>query len=1032
MKRKVTKSIRSLGMTLSLLAFAIGGVFAQDPPSRISVRGVVSDEAGAPVVGVTIISPDGGAVTNALGEYSLTVASDAGLSFSLMGYQTATVPVGGRTTVDVTLLPDSQVLDDVIVIGYGTTTRRRATGAVDQIKASQIADRSVANVTQALQGTSPSLVIQNRSFNPNDQQNNINIRGIGTMNDNTPLLVVDGIPQGNMDALSQINPQDIASVSVLKDAGTAAIYGSRGANGVILINTKHGRRNQAPTVQFNAMVGVQSPKRLWEPVEGYQNAILRNVASANAGLPAEFTQEQIREHIRRGSGPILYDEIVKPAMQQSYNASVSGGSDNTTYLVSAGYFDQRSNYVGPGYGLRRYNFRTNIDTEYKRFKLAANLAYTRNNSLSTVADNGFLFADVARVPRYYYNVHTDPETGKYVINDVLNQYNTLGRLEKGGANHHDDDYISANAALDLKLFEGFKLRGVLGADLNASHRYTRTNLVEFYNLADMSAPPALEGTQRVSEDWSRKSWLVNMQVMADYDRTFGKHHVAAMVGASNESYQREEHQTRLEMSDPDLGIKGDGYLLHPNSYVSPENTQRTSISSLFGRFGYDYGDKYFVEASFRYDASSRFADVDRWGFFPSVSLSWRASEEGFMDWWRNNMGELKLRATYGTLGNQNISPYQYYTTWSLIKDTYGFDNTPVAGAGFSVASENLKWEVTRTLNFGVDASFLNNALTVSFDYFVRNTSDILTQPITPDMYGTSPRDANIGKMRTQGWELNMNYYLRTGEVNHSFNLNLGDSWNEVTDFNIYERLEKSAEYWLITRIGLPLKSYYGYKTDGLFQTQAEADAHAQFGGMKFQPGDPKYVDRDGNGVLDNNDLFYLGNPFPRYTFGFTYGTEWKGVDFSVFLQGVLKRDMMIRGELVEPFHGGPTGYGRAIYQHQLDYWTPTNTDAEYPRLAMSNFAYNGTYGSDILMYDASYMRVKNVQVGYTLPQRWTSKLGVSKFRLYANAQNLFTFSGISFVDPESSDAGSNMGGGGNSARNYPTLRYFGGGLDIVF
>jgi TonB-linked SusC/RagA family outer membrane protein len=1018
-------------LMLLLLAFASTAVFAQAP---LTVRGVVSDETGAPLAGVSVTTSSGGVVTDPLGEYSIAVAADGELQFTYLGYATQTIPVNGRTTIDVGMLPDSQVMDDVIVIGYGTTTRRRATVAVDQVKASQIENRSVANMAQALQGTAPSLVIQTRNFNPNNQNNNINIRGIGTMGSNQPLLVVDGMIQDGLDAMSQINSADIESVSILKDAGSAAIYGSRAGNGVILLNTKRGRRNQAPVVKFGAMLGVQDPHRLWEQVEGYQNMVLKNTALANAGMAPEFTQAQILDEYNKGSGPILYDDIIKPAMQQSYNASVSGGSEYTTYMISAGYFNQKSNFVGPGYGVERLNFRSNLDTEYKRFKFSANLAYTRQNNLSPYANEGNVFADVVRVPRYSTNLHTDPETGKYVINGTLRQFNSLGLLEAGGTYKQDNDIFSGNASLDLKIIEGLKLRGAMGADITSAHRYSRQYAVEFYDLADMSAAPAIDGTNRVSADWSEKKWIVNMQIMADFDRYFGKHHVHALIGGSNESYQRQAHQLHLNYSDPDLGIEGDGTIIDPlGSYVTPGSTTRRSISSIFGRAGYDFSDKYFIEGSFRYDGSSKFAPVDRWGFFPSVALSWRASEENFMEWWRYNMGELKLRATLGTLGNQDVADFQYYTTWQLYANNYGFNNVPVAGAGFSVASEKLQWESTRTWNIGLDASFFQNSLVVSFDYFIRNTSGILAPPLTPYIYGADASDQNLGGMQTKGWELVVNYNLQTGRVGHSFNFNIGDSQNKLTKFsyrNMNERLDRVEEFYFITREGLPYRSYYGFKTDGFIQTQAQADAHAQFVNLKLQPGDPNYIDRDGNGVLDNNDLYYLGNAFPRFTFGFTYGLDWKGLDFSLFLQGVMKRDMLVRGELVEPFH---ESYGFTMYKHQLDYWTPTNTDARWPRLAKGNFAYDkGDHGSDIFLQNGAYMRIKDIKLGYTLPTRWTEKIGMSKLRLYVNAQNPVTFSYVDFIDPESTEFDNKMSGSANSARNYPTLRYYGGGIDITF
>ena len=1041
-REKMNKFILTT-LTLLLMALPSGSwLKAQSAASaeQVRVTGVVTDSQGLPIIGATVVveGTTTGVVTSTGGEYAIVCAPSGTLAFSFMGYDPMSVSIGGKSRIDVTLTESQTTLDEVIVIGYGTTTRRRTTAAVDQVKAEQIAGRSTASVTQALQGTAPSLVIQNRSFNPNNQQMNINIRGIGTMNNNSPLVVVDGITYEDSDILNRLNQQDIESISILKDAGTAAIYGSRAANGVILVTTKQGKKNQSAVVQFNGMVGVQDPKILFTPIEGYQNAMYKNLALANAGQTPEFTQAEIQDLYDNGNGKFFFDEIMQPALQQNYSIGVSGGWDKGSYMVSGGYFDQRSNFVGPDLGLRRYNFRANVNTERGIFKLGAGIAYTRNNNRQSAADAGNIIADVTRIPTYYYNRQKDPGTGQYLINSMLRQFNSLGLLEKGGYNLFDNDNITLNGSLELKLAKGLKLRGRMGADIVANHRYTRRFQVDFYNPEDMSAPPIPANTNRDSEDWSEKSWLVNMDLVAEYDYTSCGHHITAMVGGVNESYQRQRHQMRYINGEPILGIKGDvagGFLVDLSgdapgaSYLTPESTTRRGLTSVIGRAGYDYRDKYFIEGSFRYDGSSKFASENRWGFFPSASVAWRLSEENFMEQWRNRMGELKLRASLGTLGNQNVNDYQYFTTWEPQTNSYAFNNVSVNGYGFRIASDELRWETTRTWNIGLDASFFKNSLNITFDYFVRDTYDILVPPAIALMNGTAPQDWNAGEMRTQGWEVTANYLLRTGKVNHAFNLNFGDSRNEVTRYNVYERIEHQEELWHITRIGLPFRSYYGYKVDGYFQTQAEANAAAQFSGQQFQAGDARFVDRNGDGVLNANDWYYLGNAFPRYTFGFNYSLNWKGFDFGLLLQGVLKRTMNVRGELIEPFH---ETYGGTMYKHNLDFWTPTNTHATWPRLAKDNIAYRKDYGSDLFLFNGAYMRVKNIQLGYTIPQQITGKLGISKLRLYVNAQNPLTFSAVSFVDPESSEFNSNMSGVGNSARNYPPIRYWGGGLDITF
>lgn len=1000
---------------------------------KVAVQGVVKDAEGNPLPGVTVIveGTSTGSSTNINGEFALSCAPDAELTFSFIGYSTQKLPVANRTLINVTLEEDTQLMDEVIVIGYGTTTRRRTVGAVDQVRAEALADRAVGSLTQALQGASPSLVIQQRSFNPNDSKLNINIRGIGTMNNNKPLIVIDGLVSDDA-SFNKINPADIESISVLKDAGTAAIYGSRAANGVLVVTTKKGKKNQAPTVNLSAQMGWQVPDVLYTPVEGYQNATLYNLARANSGLDPKFTAEQIRDLKAHGNGPFWMDQIFQTAMQQNYNVSLSGGSETTTYMISAGYFDQESNYVGPGYGVQRYNFRTNVSTTYKRLKVTALLAYTRDDSKNTLDGNAI--ANASRFPTYYYYRMQDPATGKYLITDLLTDQNPLAFLRNGGYDKNNNDYVNANLSLDLELMKGLKLRGVAGADIFANHRFTREKAVTLY-MFDNLEKSIEANAKRKSENWSERALLFNSQIMLDFDRTFAeKHHVVAMIGASNESYTRKGSQVRLLYSDPDLGIKGDGTVIDPDgTYVNPESTTRTSLTSVFGRVGYDFADKYFIEGTFRYDGSSKFRSDFRWGFFPSVSVGWRLSQENFMESYRERVGDLKIRGSYGTLGNQSVGDYQYFTTYDVYANTYGFDNSPVAGAGFQLGTDNLKWEVSKTFNIGFDASFFRNSLTLGFDYFHKKTTDILVKPQTPLMLGTQLQNYNAGAMRTQGWEVTLNYTLHRKDWTHNFSLNVGDSWNEVTKYEGFEDIIGQEEFWRIMREGLPFNSYYGYKTDGFFQSFDEIEHSALPVGKTVKPGDVKFKDRNKDGVIDDNDRYYLGNAFPRYTFGFTYNLKWKGLDFNIMLQGVLKRDMMIRGELIEPFHAN---YGYTMYKHQLDFWTPTNTDARWPRLTdISDASNQNNYrmGSDLYHFNGRYLRLKNLTIGYTLPQRITRKIGMSKLRVYFSGENLLTFSDVSFIDPEASEYGNNMdSGGANSGRYYPNLRYLGMGLDITF
>lgn len=1011
----------------------------QSQPSReTTITGVVTDNNGEPLVGVTVKvkgSVQNATITDIDGRYTITTAEKTPvLVFSYIGYMTSET-IAKSPTLNIQLKEENNTLNDVVVIGYGTQTRKSVVGAVDRIGSNAIEDRPVANVTQALQGASPNLVIQRRSFNPNGEATNINIRGISTTNSNAPLIVIDGLIQ-NGDALDMLNPNDIDNISVLKDAGAAAIYGSRSSNGVILVTTKKGNINQEARIKVSSSVGWEDPKLLFQTVPGYQNMQLRNLAATNSGNSPLFTPAQIQaEYEARDQENWWYNQLFKTALQQNHNVSVSGGSNKTTYMVSVGYYDQKSNYVGrTDLGLQRYNLRSNLTTEVGRFKLEALMAFTRNNSLSTTGSS--LEINASRIPNYSYYKLKDQ--GKYLINDVISDFNPLGEIESGGTNKYRNNDFNGSLAAEMKIIDGLKLRGLVGVDVQGQHRYTRTHAVDYYLNVNNANPSYTSSTGNDSyvDDWNFDSYLINSQLLLDYNKTFGQHNVTGLLGLTNESFTSTANEIKIQNPNADLGTDAsDDAVINigKGSSVTPMNTTRTSITSILGRASYNYANKYYGEFSFRYDGSSKFAAKNRWGFFPSVSAGWRISEEAFMNSYKETVGDLKLRASYGVLGNQTIGTYDRYTTYNMYANTYAYNNETVAGAGFTLGSENLKWEKTKTFNIGVDATFLNNSLTLGLDYYSKRTVDILMKPVVPAVFGTTQAMDNYGEVSNRGWEVSANYRFKTGAVQHSISANIGDSFNKLEKFPENEQISGVEELWILRRVGVPLGSYYGYKTDGMFKSYEEIEASATPVGINVQPGDLKFVDRNEDGIIDSKDRFVLGNAFPRYTYGFTYNVSWKGLDFSVFAQGVGKRDMMLRGELMEPFH---SNYSYCIYEHQLDFWTPTNLDAKYPRLSApgsSSTQNNYRMGSDLYILDGSYLRIKNITLGYTLPKTITAKAGIEKLRIYVTGQNLFTFTHNSFIDPESSEFGNNMtNNGGNSGRNYPVLKYYGFGLDLEF
>ncbi len=999
-----------------------GGI-QQGPRQPIKIKGKVTDENNLPIPGasVRIKGTTVGTVTDLNGNYTIDAPdADGTLVFNFIGYTPKEVTISNETTLNVQMVPERTSLNEVVVVGYGTQRRANLIGAVDQVSAKAIESKPSVNLTQALQGTSPNLIIQQTSSEPGAYAT-VNIRGVSTLNDNSPLVVIDGITGGDINLL---NPQDIESVSVLKDAGSAAIYGSRSANGVILVTTKKGKNNSRTTVSYNGQAGIQSPHVGYKPVHSYENAILRNEAMVNAGLQPIYSPQDIRNFQQQGDQQWFLDAILKDAWLQSHNLSLTGGTATTSFLVSAGVTDQRSNLVGPDYGLRRYNYRMNLTSNYGKLKLTSILAYSRSEIREHSYNTGTLIVDAGRTPTYY---KIKDDQGRYLTNDVLTEFNPLGILEQGGYRTHDDDNLLGNLNAELSVTKDFKLKAVFGGRLLSDHQFTRVKQVNFY-------PSGTYGADRNTNDDNNKTLFTNTQLLAEFAKTFNKsHNVDVLVGVANESTTAKLNSIHLKYTDPELGTPTTGTIIDPaTSSASNNGTTETSLNSLFGRANYSYQNKYYAEFDFRVDASSKFAPNNRGAFFPSVSAGYRLTDEKFMENYRTKVGDLKLRASYGILGNQSVSDYQYLRTYGPFQNAYGFNNVGVGGTSINFANPDLRWERAATLNIGADAGFFNNTLTLALDYFSKTTRDILLPPIVPGTFGAGLPSYNAGKVGNRGWEVTVNYNLITRNFKHSFSFNVADSKNKVEYLEGGDQLKSYDEMQVINRVGLPIGSYVGLKRNGYFQNLDDIKNGPKPTGLTVSPGDNRYVDVNGDGVIDDNDKFVLGNPFPRLTFGFTYNVTFKGFDFNLFLQGVGKRSMFVRGEQVEPFH---VNYSQVIYQHELDFWTPQNPDARFPRLAASGSQSNENNfrrGSDMYLFDGSYLRVKNVQLGYSLPATWAKKLGMQKLRAYLSAQNILTFSGMKFIDPESTEFNGNLNAGGaNSARAYPTPIYYGFGLDVT-
>ncbi|PAW94468.1 SusC/RagA family TonB-linked outer membrane protein [Mucilaginibacter sp. MD40] len=996
---------------------------SDDSKQAIRIQGKVTDDTNQPLPGVSVRLKDSNVatVTDVGGNYTLTVPDSRGtLVFSFVGFTSKEVAIGSQTVINLQLLPAATSLNEVVVVGYGTQRRGNVIGAVDQVTSKAIEGKPAVNLTQALQGTLPNLIIQQTNNEPGAYQT-VNIRGVSTFGNNSPLVVIDGITGGDLNLL---NPNDIETISVLKDAGSAAIYGSRSANGVILVTTKKGSKNSGAALSYSGQYGIQEPRVGYKPVPAYQNAILRNEAVVNAGLTPIYSPAQIRQIQEHGDEQWFLDAILKNAPQQSHNLSLTGGNATSSYLVSAGVLDQRSNLVGPDYGLRRYNYRMNLSTEFGKLKVTSILAYTRTEIKEHSFNTGTLIVDAGRTPTYY---PIQDAQGNYLTNDVLAEFNPLGILEKGGYRKRDNDNIFGNLTAELSVTKDLKLKGVIGGTLLSNHMFGRVMQVNFL-------PKGSYGSDRNTTDDNNKNLFINSQFLAQYTKTINKdHNIDVLIGVANESTNNESNYLRLKYTDPELGTPVTGTVIETSSTATNNNKVETSLNSLFGRASYNFKNKYYGEFDFRIDASSKFAKQNRNAFFPSGTLGYRLSSEDFMESYRDKFGDLKIRGSYGILGNQNVGDYQYLNTFSVSPGTfYSFNNQPVSTSIINFANPDIRWERAATFNIGFDATFFRNSLTLTADYFNKITRDILLPPVVPGTFGAGLPDYNAGEVQNRGWEVTVNYRLKTGAFNHTFAFNVADTKNKVLKLEGGDQIRTYDEMQIINKVGLPIGSYVGLKRDGYFQNLDDIQKGAKPAGITVLPGDNRYVDVNGDGIIDDNDRFVLGNGFPRLTFGFNYSLSVRQFDLNLFLQGVGKRSMFVRGEQVEPFH---VNYSQVMYEHQLDYWTPDNPNARFPRLAASGSQSNTNNfrrGSDMYLFDGKYLRVKNVQIGYTLPASMAKKVGMRKVRAYLTGQNILTFSPMKFIDPESTELGGNVtAGGANSARSYPLPVYYGFGLDIT-
>lgn len=997
-----------------LLGISLGNVYAANEDSfgieqvnqkpALSIQGKVTDQAGEPLIGASIVIRDTkeGTIADMEGKYTLKASEGQVLEFSYLGYRTETVAITHKTDINVVLHEMSANINEVVVVGYGVQKKINLTGAVSVVDSKTLQGRPVANAIEAIQGTTPGLIIQQSNSEPGNSPS-INIRGLNTMNNNDPLVIIDGIV-GN---LSNVAVDDIEQISVLKDAASTAIYGSRASNGIILITTSKGEKGRSE-ISYNFNYGWQAPTSQANVVDSWIYADMYNEAMINSGNSPKYSTEDVANFKLNGPNYKWLDELYETSPMQQHSVSLTGGNDKTTYLVSGSFLNQASMFVGPDYGFKKYNGRVNISHQINEyFKFTTTISYTWKDLKDPSKSKDQIIRQAMRMPPFY---PIKDENGNWTTPSGSNS-NSFARLWDGGYISDNREDLNATFKGDLKLYEGLTLSGVWGGRKVSLHRHNQSLAIDY---------PTAGAGDAVNSMLERQEQTLNMTVNAtlNYEKKIKQHAFNAMAGYSYEGEKYTWFSTSRTYDEMKYPVFGDA--VSGDNVTNSGSGNAWALYSIFGRLNYNFDERYLFEFNIRDDISSKFRKGNRSAVFPSSSIGWRISQEKFFDSLREYIPNLKVRGSFGLVGNDRIDLYKYMANVSVGSD-YILGGQLVNTSSFSTYNPDIKWETTRMLDAGVDVGLLNNSLNVSFDYFNNRTKDILVNLPVSSTYGSGTLLQNAGKVKTWGWEVMVNYKLTTGKVMHSISGNVSDSKNVVINNKGIVDIS-SGDYTTIIQEGSPLWSYYGFKSDGFFQNEQEVQEGPHLDGVTPKPGDIRYVDKNGDGVVKtDDDRFVIGNRYPRYTFGFTYSLHWKGIDFSMFWQGVGKRQVWLNGVATQAFANNFEG---PVYDFHLDRWTPGNPDAPYPRLTMGAESTNNSGNSDFWLENAAYLRLKNLQAGYTFPEQLIQKAGIRYLRVYVSGQNLLTCSHMrGGWDPEVSQ---------NNAAVYPVARVISLGLNVKF
>ncbi|WP_026899290.1 SusC/RagA family TonB-linked outer membrane protein [Daejeonella oryzae] len=1033
---------RMITLVLFIYCALFSPVFSQVQEFQVSGK-VTSKSDGLPLPGVTVtvMGTTTGTSTDEAGKFSIRVPKAGSvLEFKQLGMETQTFTVNNSNSINISLLESSSALQEVVVVGYGTQKKSVVTGAISGVDSKDIENQQISRVEQALQGRASGLTVASSSGAPGASAT-VRVRGTTTLGNSDPLYVVDGVVV-DVGGIDYLNQNDIESIQVLKDAASAAIYGARAASGVILVTTKKGKSGSM-NINYAAYYGTQSPVRRLDMLNATEYATLRNEASVAGGGGIVYADPQ-----SYGEGTNWQDALFNDnAKIQNHEISLSGGNEKSTYYTSFGYFDQQGIIASDISNYNRYNIRLNSAHKIKDWlNVGQNVGYSHIKSqggLGTNTEFGGPLSSVINLDPITPIVITDPAVAgaspystqrvvrdangnPYGISQAVGQEmtNPFAYIQTQLGNYGWSDNIVGNVYAEVEPIKGLKFRSTVGAKL-AYWGGESFRPLYYLNPAQQSSQTAFNRDRNQAFNW-------NLENTASYTQTIDKHNFTVLAG---QGAYRDNNSSGVYLSFSNIAANS---FDEASFNLKVPTANRTSdayeginhtVSSLFGRVIYDYGEKYLFTGIIRRDGSSRFGSNNKYGYFPSASVGWVPSREDF--WVENNVvNTLKIRGSYGIVGNDNLGDFRYISTVGANRNyVFGYDNYYIGYSPDAPANPDLKWEETSQLNIGLDAILFQN-FNFTFDWYNKKTSGILQTIALPGYVGSTGSPwGNVADMENRGLEFELGYQKQLGKLNLNVRSNLSFLQNEVTYLGEGKsfldggaNIQNSA--YPITRIavGEAIGSFYGFQSNGIFQNQAEINAYTGANGLiqpNAKPGDFRWSDINSDGKIDQADRTFIGDPTPNITYGFTMNANWKNLDLLVFGQGVSGNQI---------FQGlRRLDIPNANWQSKaLNRWSGEGSSNTYPRLTTNDENRNFSNPSDFFLEDGAYFRIKTLQLGYTLPSSLTSKAGLSKARIYVSSNNLVTFTKYTGFDPEIGTGGSY----GIDRGIYPQSRSFLFGLNV--